>query len=115
MTMPTPAESAAVAREAMEARVAGIAKAADCDEGKASVAVTLADEYAPEAPIELRNEAATRTAGWLRDMSPALTSETLTYETGHSTTRQYRASAAHPLRASGGMALLARYVPRRAV
>ena len=73
---PTPKEIAAAEAEAARSRVSGIAKEAGCDEGKAKVAITLADEYAPDAPIDLRDEAATRTAGWLRDMSPALASET---------------------------------------
>ena len=115
MTMPTPEEAAAAAAVTARDRVLGVAKAATCDEGTAKVAVTLADEYAPAAPIDLRNEAAARAAGWLRDMSPAITSETDTDESGRSRTRQYRTAAANPLRASGGAALLTKYVVRRAV
>jgi len=110
----TPEEAKAY-REDADARALGVAKEADCDVGKAKVAITLADEYAPDAPIDLRDEAATRAAAWLRDMSPALASEAETYESGRSHSRQYRTAAANPLRASGGMAILAKYVVRRAV
>ena len=113
----TPEQAAAVAAEDAAARVLGIAKAAACEEGTAKVAVTLADEYAPNAPIELRNEAATRTAGWLRDMPRgAIASETVTSDvSGRTDAIQYRTTAMNPLRASGGMAILTRYVVRRAV
>ena len=102
-----------------ERRASRIVTNTGCDPDKAKVALSLADEYAPDAPLDLRNEAAERTAGWLKDMSPALASESEieTYESGksHTHTRQFRPSAANPLRASGGMAILAKYVVRRAV
>lgn len=98
------------------AREVDVMRRANCSAEIAAVARTLADEYAPDAPQSLRNEAAVRAAGWLRDMSPALASETRADEnSGVSITRQYRGAAANPLRASGGTAILARYVSRRAV
>lgn len=112
----TPEERAAFFEETESGRLNGIMQRAECDMSTAAVAISLADEYAPAAPIELRNEAAKRAAGWLRDMPPALMSESETSESsGRSHTRQYRTSAANPLRASGGMAILARYVERRAI
>ena len=87
----------------------------------ADVAVTLADAYAPAAPQNLRDEAAVRAAGWLRDRSVALASQSFSRADGSSeitrtlTEHFAGAAGANALRASGGMALLARYVVRRAV
>lgn len=112
----TPEQIAAAAEaQAARSREYGIAHEADCNLRTAATAITLADEYAPDAPIDLRNEAAVRAAAWLRDVSPSRSSETETYESGRSRSRQYRPAAANPLRASGGMAILAKYVVRRAV
>ena len=82
---------------------------------QARVAVTLADEYAPDAPEHMRDEAAVRAAGWLRDTEPALMARTSPDEEGAAVSVQYRATAGNALRASGGMAILSRYVTRRAV
>ena len=78
------------------------------------VAITLADDYAMAAPEHLRDQAAVRAAGWLLDSNPALASRSYGSESsGLTGTEHFRTGSA--LRASGGTALLARYVPRRAV
>ena len=84
------------------------------DVGIAGVAVTLADEYAPDAPQHMRDEAAVRAAGWLRDTDPALMARTEPTIDGPVSV-QYRTTTGNALRASGGMAILSRYVTRRAV
>ena len=81
----------------------------------ADVAVTLADDYAPDAPEHLRNEAAIRAAGWIRDTDPALASRSMGGGDAGTDAVTYRASSGAALRASGGTGLLARYVSRRAV
>ena len=81
----------------------------------ADVALTLADDYAPEAPQNLRDEAAIRAAGWIRDTDPALASRSESADQAGSNTVTFRASTGSALRASGGTGLLARYVSRRAV
>ena len=80
----------------------------------AGVAVTLADEYAPEAPQHMRDEAAVRAAGWLRDTAPALMARTEPTVEGPVSV-QFRTTTGNALRASGGMGILSRYVSRRAV
>ena len=81
----------------------------------ADVAVTLADDYAPDAPEHLRDEAAIRAAGWIRDTDPALASRSMGGGDAGTDAVTYRASSGAALRASGGTGLLARYVSRRAV
>lgn len=95
-----------------------IARRSGCPGELVDVAITLADGYAPDAPQSLRDEAAVRCAGYLRDTGaePGIASRTDSNEnSGISNTVTYRAAAVNPLRASGGTALLARYVSRRAV
>lgn len=87
----------------------------------ADAAIQLADDYAPGAPEGLRNEAAIRAGGWLRDVDPAASQVSRAREEGNAYGREssttavsYRPAAAGALRASGGMALLSRYRVRRA-
>lgn len=81
----------------------------------ADTAVTLADDYAPAAPVGVRQEAAIRTAGWLRDVDPAAAQRSHSDGgEGGDDAVTFRPAAAGALRASGGMALLTRYRVRRA-
>ena len=81
----------------------------------ADAALTLADDYAPDAPETLRDEAAIRAAGWIRDNDPALSSRAMSTDAGSDTVTFRASTAGSALRASGGTGLLARYVTRRAV
>ena len=83
----------------------------DCTQ--ADVGIELADSYAPTAPESVRTEAATRTAGWLRDMDPAAGSRRHGGEDG-SDEVTFRAASSGALRASGALGLLTRYKVRRA-
>ncbi len=67
------------------------------------VAYGLVVKYAPDAPLEIRNEAIIRCAGWLKDQpSPSIRSEkTGDIETAYATTNT------NALKASGAMSLLA--------
>ena len=81
----------------------------------ADVAVTLADDYAPGAPVGLRQEAAIRAAGWLRDVDPAAAQRTVDEGgDGGSDAVTFRPATGGALRASGGMGILTRYRIRRA-
>ena len=80
---------------------------------QADSAIELVDRYAPAAPESLRNEAATRTAGWLRDVDPAAGSRRHGGEDG-SDEVTFRPASSGALRASGGMGLLSTYRVRRA-
>jgi len=70
----------------------------------------LVEDYAPEAPEALANEAAIRCAGWLwRQPAPSYRSETIG-EYHYETAPSYLSALRH----SGGMALLSPYKRRRA-
>ena len=75
----------------------------------ATAAAALVDRYAPDAPATVANEAAVRTAGWLRDSEPAFDAVSIDGDNVN-----YRPPNASPLRASGAAALLSPYRVRRA-
>ena len=80
-------------------------------------AYELVAKYASdETPDAIRFEAFLRTDGWLRDVNPAIASETSSNESsGVSLTMQYRSSLQGALRGSGALAILAPWKPRRAI
>lgn len=80
---------------------------------QADSAIELVDRYAPNAPEPVRNEAAARTAGWLRDVDPAAGSRRHGGEDG-SDEVTFRPASSNALRASGGMGLLTGFKVRRA-
>ena len=71
------------------------------------VCFDLIEQYAPDAPNSIANEAAIRTAGWLLERPPAVRRE----KTGDLET-DYQGGTS-PLRASGAMALLSPWKVRR--
>ena len=75
----------------------------------ARAAIMSAYDYAPSAPVAILREAAIRTAGWLRDVSPGFSSATLDGDSA-----EYRQAHGSALRSSGAQALLSLYRVRRA-
>ena len=67
-----------------------------------AVCAALVNDYAPDAPGDVGNEAVIRTAGWVRQSAVRL---------GDLRTEQ-RSTGVHPLRASGARALLSAWHPR---
>lgn len=75
-----------------------------------ATAAALVEDYAPGAPQAVKNEAVTRTAGWLHDAPPDGTRET----TIGPLSASYSPSMVSALRHSGAMGLLTRWKVRRA-
>ena len=99
---------------AVEISAAELAEAVGIPEALAvrilPTATVLVERFAPDAPVEVQNEAAIRTAGWL---SEAPSSGARREDVGDISTT-FSPAATSALRSSGGMALLSPWKVRRA-
>ena len=88
-------------RDGLKAAISGLTDDTEADRLLA-VCRVLVDDYAPDAPADIANEAVIRCAGWIRQSAIRL---------GELKTEQ-RSTGVHPLRASGSRAMLSAWHQR---